>query len=70
MRFHIGRYDEFGRLKKQFRGMSEADKKVREEAALARLRGEYNPAPSAAVSLMSVFGLFSDTAGMTLLLSC
>ncbi len=46
------RYDEFGRLKKQFRsGMSEADRKAREEAALARLRGEYNPAPSAGVSL-------------------
>ncbi|GIL63942.1 hypothetical protein Vafri_17850, partial [Volvox africanus] len=41
-------YDEFGRLKKQFRGTSEADRKAREEAALARLRGEYNPAPSAA----------------------
>ncbi|KXZ53901.1 hypothetical protein GPECTOR_6g819 [Gonium pectorale] len=39
-------YDEFGRLKKHLRG-SEADRKAREEAALARLRGEYNPAPSA-----------------------
>lgn len=44
------RYDEFGRLKKQFRSTSEADRKAREEAALARLRGDYNPAPSAAVS--------------------
>ncbi len=32
------RYDEFGRIKKKFRG-SDADKKAREEAALARLRG-------------------------------
>ena len=32
------RYDEFGRLKKQFRG-GDADRKAREEAALARLRG-------------------------------
>ncbi|CAL5219311.1 g1119 [Coccomyxa viridis] len=31
-------YDEFGRLKKQFRG-GDADRKAREEAALARLRG-------------------------------
>ena len=34
----FARYDEFGRLKKKFRG-SEADKKAREEAALARLHG-------------------------------
>lgn len=32
------RYDEFGRIKKKFRG-SEADRKAREEAALARLHG-------------------------------
>ena len=32
------RYDEFGRLKKQFRG-GDADRKAREEAALSRLRG-------------------------------
>lgn len=32
------RYDEFGRLKKKFRG-TEADRKAREEAALARLHG-------------------------------
>lgn len=32
------RYDEFGRLKKQFRG-GDADRKAREEAALARLHG-------------------------------
>lgn len=32
------RYDEFGRIKKKFRG-TEADKKAREEAALARLHG-------------------------------
>ncbi len=34
----VDRYDEFGRIKKKFRG-SEADRKAREEAALARLRG-------------------------------
>ncbi len=32
------RYDEFGRIKKKFRG-TEADRKAREEAALARLHG-------------------------------
>ncbi len=45
--FVRARYDEFGRLKKKFRGGGEADRKAREAAALARLRGD--PPPSAAV---------------------
>ncbi len=38
-------YDEFGRLKKKFRGGGDADRKAREAAALARLRGD--PVPGA-----------------------
>ena len=37
------RYDEFGRLKKKFRGGGDADRKAREAAALARLRGDPPP---------------------------
>ncbi len=40
-------YDEFGRLKKKFRGGGDADRKAREAAALARLRGDPVPGASA-----------------------
>lgn len=37
-------YDDYGRVKKKYR--SDKDRTAREQAALARLRGEYDPSPS------------------------
>lgn len=47
MTFFVVRYDDYGRVKKKYRNM--IDKKTREEAALARLRGSYDPSPSGQV---------------------
>jgi hypothetical protein len=45
-------YDDFGRIKKKFR--STEDRQAREAAALARLRGEWNPSVSAVLWVLGV----------------
>lgn len=41
-------YDDYGRVKKKYRSVE--DRAARETAALARLRGDYDPSPSGQVN--------------------
>jgi hypothetical protein len=62
------RYDEFGRRKRS--KQADEDKRAREAAALQRLYGGTNMAPSEQVSSVALTHLGSDVAGQVQLLLC